>query len=656
MPSTRSVKNKCMSLLSVLAILVVALALGGCQYVPGNPYFKNSDAEFDTMDNLLFVQQEADELIARELGNARNTLANPLVLENPYYLAPLSALVVFQTPAETGINLSVNGGEPVRFESSKQHAIPVYGLRDGFANEVVLTDDTGTSTTLAIETEAYAGAVIDVEENRLGDTDDLFLVSPDYQRTSVFDANGQLLWYLNTPDNEGAVVFLDNGHFLISDPYQGISGIRINYASFLEMDYLGKVHAQYVGEYGYHHEIERIHGGSEFLLPGSDDDSPFLQAIVYSADAQTMELTAMLDFYELFHGLAPDWAESLLDSRGKFNFTINGLDYDEESGDVVVSVRATGMIVRANLESGQIKWIFADPAKVPAELQGYLLTPTDDTRYPYGQHAVQFMPDGTIAYHNNDVDFLAQDQSIAAMEGRYSSNEILEVDERARTVRTLWTHDADKKVLSKMSGSLEFLEGGHKLVSYGSAVKEEAYSAGGDTSIMNSDYIEALMMELDENDQVLWRATFPSIIHKVYKTRLYATGADALGNYQVEAFRMARGEDEARHAGQPVDVGAIADKLKSAAPLDGSFSVWVNRAMVSCDTKESDEVQVLFVAEDQSGTLFTFKEAGEPLPIVNSGRYGVRIAGLSGKQKAYVCVNGTYYDTGRAFDFCFNEA
>ena len=98
-------------------------------------------------------------------------------------------------------------------------------------------------------------------------------------------------------------------------------------------------------------------------------------------------------------------------------------------------------------------------------------------------------------------------------------------------------------------------------------------------------------------------------------------------------------------------MGAISAELKGAAKLDGSFSVWVNRAVIDYAVQEEDEVQVLFVSEDQAGSMFTFKHAGEPLPIVNSGRYGVRVAGLQGRQKAYVCINGTWYDTGKAFVF-----
>ena len=56
-------------------------------------------------------------------------------------------------------------------------------------------------------------------------------------------------------DYAGDIEFLENGHFYISDPNQGINGVKINYSSFIEIDYLGKIYKQWITEYGVHHEL-----------------------------------------------------------------------------------------------------------------------------------------------------------------------------------------------------------------------------------------------------------------------------------------------------------------------------------------------------------------------------------------------------------------
>lgn len=654
-----------LGLAAVLSLLLAsALMLNGCsKSVEVSDLFKPEDITYDIMETVLTDQAQADELIEKEMANPEHSFEDPLVLQNPYKLSPLTALIIFSTEQPTSIDMVINDARQVSFESSTTHALPVYGLYDGFDNKVELRDESGKTVTLTITTEAYDGGVMTVEKNDLDPSEEFFLVSPDFENTSAFTSDGRLLWYLDNPDMEGAVVFTGGDRFLISDFYQGIDGTRISYAGFLEMDYLGKIHRQFIGEYGYHHEILPIKGGTEYLLPGSKQDSPFVQAIVYSVDADTMQVVHEIDFYELLHDIAPYWVDALLRPEG-LNFCVNCIDYDEATGDVLASVRSVGMIIRINLETAQIKWIFADPAIVPDELQQYLLTPTDGTRYPYGQHATQFLEGNRILYHNNDIDILDQDQKLSHYADNYASNDILIIDEDAMTLSTEWTFDANKEVLSKMSGSIELLDNGHKLLSYGSAIRDDAYEVTGKPVVIGDRaYTQGLMLELDENDEVIWRATFPGVMHKVYRSTFY--GGETLvvqdegngsstftaPNYTVEPYVRIDGQDQEKNAGEEVDVQAILPQLVDAAPLEGHFHVWVNRAFPDILMDLPDEVKILFVSEDGEGRQFTYKEAGSFPRIVNSGMYGTRVVGLHGRQKAYVNVSGTYYDTGQIIDF-----
>ena len=649
-----------------LVLLVSVGLLCACQKpATVSELFKSSDTTYDIMETILTDQAAVDKQIEKELADPEHSFEDPLVMQDPYGLSPLSALIIFTTEESTPIDMVINDRTSVGFESSTTHALPVYGLFDGYDNKVELRDGEGNTTTLTITTEAYEGGVMSVESNELPESEEVFLVSPDFENTSAFTADGRLLWYLDNPDMEGAVVFTGGDKFLISDFYQGTDGTRISYSGFLEMDYLGKVHKQYIGEYGYHHEILPIKGGSEYLLPGTNYESPFIQAVVYSVDAKTMQVKQVIDFYEVLNGIAPDWVDAIMD-HDSLNFCVNGIDYDESTGDVLASVRSVGMIIRINLETSQIKWIFADPAIVPAELQQYLLTPTDDTRYPYGQHATQFLDGNRILYHNNNIDFRDQDQKLSHHEGHYASNEILVIDEANKTLHTEWTFDANKEVISKMSGSIELLDNGHKLLSFGSAIKDSAYEATGKPVVIGDvAHTQGLMMELGEGDEVLWRATFPGIMHKVYKTTFYgnevllgaeggaetAAQAERFPNYQVESYERIDGQDIDGHAGEEVDIDAFLPQLVNAAPLEGHFHLYVNRALPEVLYEVEDEVSVLFVSEDGEGRSFVYKKANELPRIINSGMYGTRIVGLRGKQKAYVCIAGTYYDTGQIIDF-----
>ena len=656
----------------MLALALMIAALSGCGSSSGDgaaALITGDEKISDNMGNIIADQKKADEKIRAALEDDKYSFDDPLVIKNPYRIAPQTAIVIFHTAEKTKIALDINGSKAATFEAATAHAIPVYGLYDDYKNRITLTDDKGKTKDIVIEMPKYKGEVMTVEKTSEKLSDEFYLVSPDYENTSVYDREGRLLWYLDTGDNEGAVVFLDKGHFLISDPYQGTGGLRINYSGFLEMDWLGKIHRQFVGEYGYHHEIEPINEGEDFLLSGTKDNSPFLQSIVYIVDARSMEVKKSIDLYDVFSRIAPDWVAELT-KDGSFNMVINGINYDEESGDVVVSVRATGTVIRINMDSAEIKWIFADPAGMPDELKDLLLVPTDDTRYPYGQHNCFFVDDATverfglqkeageemsiIAYHNNDIDIMRDvDQHLSNFLDRYSSNEILIVDEGKRTVRTAWTYDADRSIFSKMSGSLEFRGDGHRLLSYGSAVKKEAYDNPKTAEITDNNYTNGLMLELDEDDNVMWRATFPGVMHKVYRSRFYGSGEDALANYEVTEYALIDGQDEKEHSGKEIDPAQIEDELLKADSFDsvkGSFELCINRAVVDYDFNEEDASEILFINEDGTARIFTYKEKGKTLPIINSGRYGIRVAGLEGRNKVYVSVNDKWYDTGRVYD------
>ena len=85
------------------------------------------------------VQKQNDfEQAMRDYVNAGEyTFSSPLVIQNPYGTAPLTALVIFDTPEKTKISIHIPGKSPeaaVDFTFSTyqtHHEIPVYGLYAG---------------------------------------------------------------------------------------------------------------------------------------------------------------------------------------------------------------------------------------------------------------------------------------------------------------------------------------------------------------------------------------------------------------------------------------------------------------------------------------------------------------------------------------------
>ena len=190
------------------------------------------------LGDIVETQKHVDEQISKFMNDKSYTLNNPKVIVNPYKLTPLTAIVLFNTKEETSIKVTINGKFTTTVESTKSHAIPIYGLYAGSDNTVLLEDDKGNTKELTIKTEDYEGDKLKVEYADESLNDQVYFLSPNFVENCIYDKEGNLLWYIKG-DYAGDIVYLENGHFLISDPYQGTNGVKINYAGFLEMDYLG---------------------------------------------------------------------------------------------------------------------------------------------------------------------------------------------------------------------------------------------------------------------------------------------------------------------------------------------------------------------------------------------------------------------------------
>ena len=69
------------------------------------------------------------------------TIENPNIIINPYENAPLTALIMFETPKEEEITINIlEKDNTIKFQNTykknKQHYIPVYGLYSDYENKI----------------------------------------------------------------------------------------------------------------------------------------------------------------------------------------------------------------------------------------------------------------------------------------------------------------------------------------------------------------------------------------------------------------------------------------------------------------------------------------------------------------------------------------
>ncbi len=110
----------------------------------------------ETEKHLITLQFESEEKFLAELRSGNYTVENPLVVENPYLINPLAAVICFNTAEETTAEITVKGKAAEgdfkhTFPAAKEHVLPIYGLYDNYENTVVITLGNGQTTQVRIK-------------------------------------------------------------------------------------------------------------------------------------------------------------------------------------------------------------------------------------------------------------------------------------------------------------------------------------------------------------------------------------------------------------------------------------------------------------------------------------------------------------------------
>ncbi|MDO5423373.1 MAG: aryl-sulfate sulfotransferase [Eubacteriales bacterium] len=337
--------------------------------------------------------QAATEQILAELENNAYTFENPLVIQNPYQITPLTALIAFQTEDACQVRITVKGKTASQdltdtLDAAASHLVPVLGLYADYDNQVLLEllDDSGAVTqsrTLTITTEKlpeYLRTAVQTGSYTADSAMDLMLISGlSTPYLYAFDELGDIRWYCTLEREYYGAFPLENGHILTESPgvlYPNAS--MPNSPEFLEMDYLGRVYQIYYFPEGVHHEIKEMTPGGNFLIATNSNDC-YEQNLIQEIDRETGAVVKSLSLNDVFEGLEyidrDDWCH------------INTLSYDEATNTILVSSRNLHSVIRIDWTTDEIVWILGDP--LLWESTAYadkVLQPDADFQWHYQQH------------------------------------------------------------------------------------------------------------------------------------------------------------------------------------------------------------------------------------------------------------------------------
>lgn len=449
------------------------------------------------------------------------TISSPLVIQNPYGTAPLTALVIFDTPEKTKISIHVPGKTPeaaVDFTFSTfqtHHEIPVYGLYAGKTNLVDIIAESenreSVSKTIEIQTEPLPVYLENIHINEV--VRDKY--SPGFNFTflshkMVFDIDGEVRWF-STKVTHQVYSPLENGHFL----YTIQAPFKKNYL-LLEQDLLGKIYSIYNIDGDVHHDIFELPNGN-ILITGGDNQSQTVEDILIELNRNTGHVVRHIDMKKYLDEFRPG------EIRMKANDWLhrNSVVYDPVDKSIIISSRTQSAVVKFSYPEMKIKWILGPHDNWEAKYQPYLLTPVGNNfEWSWSQHHASLYgvkdsagSSDEILVFDNGL-YRSFDASSAFSAGvSYSRVVQYRINEELMTVEQVWEYgkNTENRIFSLSMGSSYLLSNGNILGTWSDIVK----NAEGEPVINASDedeVVEARIIEVDpSSNKIIFEATLPDI-------------------------------------------------------------------------------------------------------------------------------------------------
>lgn len=353
----------------------------------------NINSNDNSVESKILNDDEIDNEIQKVLLNKSYYFQSPLIIQDPFDIAPLTAMAVFNTEKQVSIKLTVMGDtSPDTFEyefpKSTEHRIPILGLYPNRENKVILEQvfegQVIKCKELVIETEPLPKAfenMVELTSSKEDAIQGITIVSGgDFKKPYAFDSSGKIRWFLNL-ETEGHGYFpMSDGSFIIMTGDSLMTTARRQYTTALyNMDFLGRLHKVYSISKGAHHEaIEKSPGGNLLVLSNSLEDH--VEDLVVEIDRKAGNIVKKLKLGDVIkdtYNETLDWAH------------MNSISYNEDDDSVILSVRNISAAVKINWSNHELRWILSDPRIWEGtDYEDYVLKPIGPTLWHYEQHAV----------------------------------------------------------------------------------------------------------------------------------------------------------------------------------------------------------------------------------------------------------------------------
>ena len=410
---------------------------------------------YERIPHIIERQYAAEQLFLAEFAEGSYTLANPLVKLNPYEFCPLTAVVMFETPAASEATITVLGKEVEgnithRFPAAKKHILPIYGLYADYENTVEIVLGNGEKASIKIQTEPLMAGVplatkMETTKEYMGDNL-IFLTAAMRSFPVGYDYKGDLRWYASV-NFAFDCKRMPNGHILIGTERL----VKMPYftTGIYEMAFSGKVFKEYANPIGGYHHDQFVMEDGNILMLCFDMFSGTVEDVCVLLDKDTGEVLRKWDYKDVL----PQYPVAGSGSQDEHDwFHNNAVWYDKKTNSLTLSGRHQDAVINLDYEldeNGKCKlnWIIGDPEGWPEDMQKYFFKPVGDLAnfdWQYEQHACVVLPDGDIMLFDNGHWRSKVKERYVAAKDNFSRGVRYRIDTEKMEIEQVWQYGKER--------------------------------------------------------------------------------------------------------------------------------------------------------------------------------------------------------------------
>lgn len=468
----------------------------------------------------ILIENEINDLFK----DKKHTLSDPLVINNPYDISPLTSLVLFESDKEAKVSVKIKGknsdGDITHvFENyNTLHQVPIYGLYPQFKNNIEIQleykDGTIENKNIEIVTNTLPKDFqsIDVIKSDKQNIEDGLIFTVGAMANSIYpmaiDKNGDVRWYLDNKNlgTAGPIRRLSNGNIIINS--DNMISAPYYTDGFHEMNMLGKS-IKFNKVNGLHHDVVELPDSSYLALANNPDKNGVVEDYIVKIDKNTNEVIRSWDLEKILN--IDPIADINYKDFGKHDWLhLNSIAYSEKDNCAIVSARHQDAVIKFNLDTNEVIWILSDPTdKWPEDLQDKLLKPsTGEFDFNYGQHAARQLENGDLIMFDNGNYKSKNDKDKIEANDNYSRIRRFKIDEINKTVEEVYSYGKERKskLFAPYVGDIDSINDNY-LATFGGIIKDKKNNNYGDPkdllNIENDVFGEGRIIEL-KGDEVVF--------------------------------------------------------------------------------------------------------------------------------------------------------